>query len=416
MAETKKAMRAREKSKPTTIEKRASSPGRSNDVPRSLIKPAKLTPLTSVLSARRNIAPTTEIVKFVRELQALGYQTVEESFGVLQTATPELTSYLNVSSAEIDTLSESLSSSASALATSEEQEVINEACYELGVALEAIPISNVAPDVPLPVAAAGGGTAGPPSSPPTPSSSAPPAPPIPPGGAVVGGANLIAQMPPIRDQSRRSTCVAFAALAAYEHYLSRQATDVDLSEQFLYWNCKRNDGYPGRGTWLHIAFEMLRREGCCLEDTWPYQRTEIAGNEGQGPPPAGAQVQALSYRPLSYLNLAPNAVRDLKTVLDGGHCVSFAVPVYNSLMLNAQAKKTGNIPNPVPGEIPVGGHAMCLVGYQDAPAEAGLGGGRFLLRNSWGKAFGFASPFGAGYGTISYAYIARLGREAFALA
>src|SRR5438270_12823011 len=100
--------------------------------------------------------------------------------------------------------------------------------------------------------------------------------------------------------------------------------------------------------------------------------------------------------------LGPRAVVDIKQVLATGRCVAFSVPVYNTLMKNPQAMKTGKIPNPVTGEMPVGGHAMCFVGYVDQPGTPGLGGGRFILKNSWDGLFGFASAYGPGYGTIPY--------------
>lgn len=58
---------------------------------------------------------------------------------------------------------------------------------------------------------------------------------------------------------------------------------------------------------------------------------------------------------------------------------------------------------------------MSLVGYQDGEAEEAIGGGRFILRNSWGDAWGPSSPHGAGYGTIPYSYIVTFGREAYSI-
>ncbi len=46
---------------------------------------------------------------------------------------------------------------------------------------------------------------------------------------------------------------------------------------------------------------------------------------------------------------------------------------------------------------------MCLVGYKDDPEWPG--GGYFILRNSWGKAWGSQCPYGAGYGVIPYKFI-----------
>lgn len=113
--------------------------------------------------------------------------------------------------------------------------------------------------------------------------------------------NLADRMPPIRDQGNRGTCVAHAAVAAFEHYLiergeqSREA--IDLSEQFLYWNCKANDGDPNdEGTFLEVAMPLLFSDGCCLESIWPYNPNPKPGNEGQGPPPAGAQPDAATRK------------------------------------------------------------------------------------------------------------------------
>ena len=57
-----------------------------------------------------------------------------------------------------------------------------------------------------------------------------------------------------------------------------------------------------------------------------------------------------------------------------------------------------------------GGHAMCLIGYQDDATAPG--GGFFILRNSWGPSWGSTCPYGAGNGTIPYAYLANDGWEA----
>ena len=45
-----------------------------------------------------------------------------------------------------------------------------------------------------------------------------------------------------------------------------------------------------------------------------------------------------------------------------------------------------------------GGHEVLLVGYEDDPREKG--GGRFIVRNSWGAEWG-----DGGYGAVSYAYV-----------
>ena len=228
---------------------------------------------------------------------------------------------------------------------------------------------------------------------------------------------MIAQMPPVRDQGDRGTCVAHACLAVLEHYFGLQNKYQDMSEQFLYWNCKQTDGEPNAyGTWIGVAMPLLQRDGCCLESTWPYNPKVIAGNEGQGPPPAGAVAEALLFRVTTIHQIGATSIIDIKSELAHNCCVAFSVPVYNSWYLNDEVQRTGEIVNPIPNEGEVGGHAMCFVGYEDIPEEPDLGGGKFYLRNSWNSYWATESVLGsAGYGTIPYSYIARFGEEAYSI-
>jgi C1A family cysteine protease len=161
---------------------------------------------------------------------------------------------------------------------------------------------------------------------------------------------------------------------------------------------------------------LLQRDGCCLESTWKYNSTPIAGNEGQDPPPANAVPEALNYRATTIHQVGATSIIDIKNDLAHNRCVAFSVPVYNSWYLNAEVQRTGEIVNPIPNEPEVGGHAMCFVGYEDIPGEPDLGGGKFYLRNSWNNFWATESILGtAGYGTIPYSYIARFGAEAYTI-
>lgn len=334
-----------------------------------------------------NIAAVSSLDRFRSGLDALGLSgenSLEQLIGAAHVAGPELADFLGVSLDELVHSVETALPTASAIPQSA-LEAISHATYSLGVAIDQIPHLAEAPDLALPAVA-------------------PPA-----------DVNLISEMPPIRNQGARGTCVAFAALGMYEHQLNAGAALQDLSEQFLYWSCKRNDGIPNdEGTWLAVAVPLLQRDGCCLESTWKYQPDPIAGNEGQGPPPGGAQLEALTFRVQNAKQLSATSVDDIKNELAAGRCVAFSIPVFNSWYRSTWVAFTGDITMPVPGEIRVGGHAMCLVGYVDLP-NPGLGGGRFILRNSWGTDWGTGSKFGPGYGTIPYAYIAKMGAEAYSI-
>ena len=162
-----------------------------NTVPSALKKEAKLTPIRSISAAGGSSAT---LGGFARELELLGYTTVEEALGVLRVAGPQLAKFLGIDPERITDFGVTLAPSASSSVSKQEEAVIDSASYALGVALEEIPVDNRAPDIILPSAGIASGV-----SPP--------------------GVNLIAQMPPIRNQADRGTCVAFASLAAYEHWL-----------------------------------------------------------------------------------------------------------------------------------------------------------------------------------------------------
>jgi len=229
--------------------------------------------------------------------------------------------------------------------------------------------------------------------------------------------DLIPEMAAVRDQGTRGTCVAHASTAAAEHYWRTQGRPVDLSRQFLYWDCKQHDGDPNdEGTWIGVAMARLVEDGCCTESTWPYVATSIPGNESQAPPPAAALTEAAGYKLPTFRQISANSVPDIKAELASKRCVAFTVPVYNSWYQNDEVTRTGDIVNPIPGEMDVGGHAMCLVGYEDMPGDLLYGGGKFYLRNSWDGQWATASTLGTtGYGTIPYSYIAATCREAFSV-
>jgi C1A family cysteine protease len=74
---------------------------------------------------------------------------------------------------------------------------------------------------------------------------------------------------------------------------------------------------------------------------------------------------------------------------------------------------TGEVTMPLPRTAPDGGHAICVVGYEE---RAGVpGGGAFIFRNSWGRKWARShGRYGAGYGTLYFGYVRLYGIDAFA--
>ena len=344
------------------------------------------------------------LLPFAPKLTTLGYGTLEQLVGAANTSAREhLSRFLAV---DVGELISSLPVAAEAPSFAA-LKAISLSTFPTGVLLGAIPRPTSAFDV--------GGVGAPATAfRGQPDKSHPEAAAAGPVG-LPGTVNHIASMSPIRNQESRGTCVAFATLAAYEHFVKTvTAVTQDFSEQYLYWKCKQTDGYPSsEGTWVAVAYTALNQYGVCLENTWPYNGNKMPANESQDPPPVISPLELVAFRVVGYKQLAPNAVGDIKAELARGRCVTFSVPVFSSWYQNVAVMLSGDITMPIPGEIRSGGHAMCLVGYEDNPVFSG--GGRFLLRNSWGTSWATNSSLGTGYGTIPYAYIASYAAEAYSI-
>jgi hypothetical protein len=227
--------------------------------------------------------------------------------------------------------------------------------------------------------------------------------------------SLISKFPAIRNQKDRGTCVAFSSVAFLEFHLSDQNGSAvpRHSEQFVYWACKQDDGIPNaEGTFVSTARQVLKARGACRNSTWKYQPLPIANNESQGPPPATAKAEALLSRWSSAKAVAAKDPAKVRAQLDAGKPVVLAVKTFSSWDYPSVGQ-TGEIPMPIPGSNSDGGHAICVVGYE---LNANVpGGGAFIIRNSWGTAWGKPQGrFGPGYGTLFFEYVKKYGLEAYA--
>ena len=227
-----------------------------------------------------------------------------------------------------------------------------------------------------------------------------------------GATNLIPYMQRIRSQGARGTCVSFALTALNEYVYRRlhpAVAVIDLSEQHLYYEIKLIDGAPaGCGTWQTKAVLALRDRGQCREHVWPYNMNPPCNNHGVRP--AAARANGLVFRRPTTA-VPARSVQAYKSHMALGRPVTLSIPVYRSWYESAEVRRSGRITMRVGNEQAVGGHAVCLVGYQDSPDSPG--GGYFIVRNSWGTTWASASPYSGGYGTIPYRYITNEAMEAF---
>jgi hypothetical protein len=231
----------------------------------------------------------------------------------------------------------------------------------------------------------------------------------PPAGRAVlpSSVSLLGQLPPLRNQGGRGTCVAHSVVAVREQLelAAGGPAYLNLSEQFVYWWCKEHDNIPAvSGTYVSVGMRCLSQMGSPLEQTWPYVSYDQAGNEGQGPAPVAAENGETAFRTLRTQEFNLSDITGIKTCLNEGRAVAFSVPVFDSWYYSAATRRWGKITLPVGGERPDGGHAMALVGYQDDPTAPG--GGYFLVRNSW-QPWAYDGAWQSGYGYMPYEYVRR---------
>jgi C1A family cysteine protease len=195
------------------------------------------------------------------------------------------------------------------------------------------------------------------------------------------------KMSPVRDQGSEGTCVAFASVTGVKEYQDKLEYKrlIRLSPRFLYNLCKKFDGIPQEeGTYPRIAMKILLHYGVCHESFWPYLVHK------QTLPRKGAQQDAKIFKIKAYARLK-SLLEMKRSLLVNGPFIA-GVKVYKS-WFNQSVQKSGFIPLPKRNEQLMGGHAICIMGYDDKNKI-------FKFKNSWGIKWA-----DRGYGYLPYDYM-----------
>ena len=194
-------------------------------------------------------------------------------------------------------------------------------------------------------------------------------------------------MTPVRNQGDEGTCVAFASVVGVKEYEDTKEYKkyIELSPRYLYSLCKKNDGSPNEeGTYPRMAMKMLLHYGVSPESYWPYRPHQ------KDKPKSGAAGAAKTYRIIAYARLA--GIDEMKRSLMVNGPFLAGVEVFASWFEDT-VTKTGAIPLPKKNDELKGGHAICVMGYDDSKKS-------FKFKNSWSAQWG-----DKGYGYIRYEYI-----------
>ncbi|MGZ8227933.1 MAG: C1 family peptidase [Methylococcaceae bacterium] len=222
---------------------------------------------------------------------------------------------------------------------------------------------------------------------------------------------------PIEDQLDLGSCTAQAGIGLIEFY-ERRAFDahIDASRLFLYKATRKLLGWTGdTGAYLSTTMAAMTLFGAPPEKYWPYT-TEKPGpfaataQDFDSEPPAFCFAYAQNYQSIQYFRLDPPGIspadllQRIKTFLTANMPSMCGFTVYSAYQYSGA---NGHFPFPCPGEQAVGGHAVVVVGYDDAkkiknPICGEETTGALLIRNSWGTSWGEN-----GYGWLPYEYVLR---------
>jgi uncharacterized caspase-like protein len=195
--------------------------------------------------------------------------------------------------------------------------------------------------------------------------------------------------PEVYDQGNIGSSVAQAIAAGLEFSRRRQGLEAFTpSRLFIYYIAREADGYEqmDSGASYRTALQAVNRYGFPPESEWPYITAKFTQRPSRNAYRAAARHSAIAYKRVR------GRVDHLKACLTEGFPVLLGFPVYNSIWA-PEVAETGRVPVPAADDQWAGGHAVMIVGYDDAEQV-------FIVQNSWGKSWGQD-----GFFFLPYAYV-----------
>lgn len=213
-------------------------------------------------------------------------------------------------------------------------------------------------------------------------------------------ANLQKFAPAVGNQGSQGSCVAWSSAYGARTILEASKSGADpnslkFSPAFLY----NQIGLEGcQGSYIIRAMEFMTKQGAVPYDAFPYTDQDCSRV-----PDRNLMNSATRYRMAGFNRLSAGDrtdainLRAIKENLAQGAPVVIGMMVGQSFMQNMLGK---DVWIPEQGDrsmMGFGGHAMCVVGYDDRKY-----GGSFLIMNSWGPEWGNNGFAWVRYGDFNY--------------
>jgi len=221
-------------------------------------------------------------------------------------------------------------------------------------------------------------------------------------------ANLQRFAPAVGNQGQQGSCVAWSSAYGARTILESARTgmtgdQLKFSPAFLY----NQIGLEGcQGSYIIKAMEFMTNKGAVPYDVFPYTDQDCTRQ-----PDRQQLREAEHFKMRGFNRLSDgdrNNVLDLRAIKENlaqGAPVVIGMMVGESFMQPMMGQDVWNPADGDESQMGFGGHAMCVVGYDDKKY-----GGAFLIMNSWGPEWG-----NNGFAWVRYSHFRYFVREAYGL-
>lgn len=200
--------------------------------------------------------------------------------------------------------------------------------------------------------------------------------------------SLLQYAPKRRNQGRQGSCVAWASAYAARTILESRRTgrkpdQVAFSPSFMY-NQIKIDGSNCQGSYIKRAMDNMYGQGAVLYKDFAYDETSCGKEPSAILKRKASDFKIKGFQRLTEGNQSNTAeMLSIKQNLAKGSPVVIGMMVGGSFMQNMMGKDVWTPTRSDYNKSGFGGHAMCVIGYDDFKE-----GGAFQIMNSWGDSWG----------------------------
>lgn len=202
------------------------------------------------------------------------------------------------------------------------------------------------------------------------------------GDELPASVDLSDKMPPVGNQGKQQSCVAWAIAYALKSYQEKLELNQQLlfSPSYIYNQINNGMNAP---TYVTDGLNILSDQGVCQLDNMPYNE-----NDWTTKPSADAKDNARKFRIDFWRQVNVQDTKEVKAQLAAGYPVIIGAEVSKEFINDGFTQQASFIWKEA--GTPSGGHCMVLVGYDDSKQA-------FKVMNSWGTDWG-----DHGFGWIDY--------------